>query len=101
MSEWTSGWNGEPKSKLHRWFKRAGWTVQHCGHPTAHWPWAVLDPQGRLHTSGNGCNLGYAFRYMEDAKAHVDQHLAGELPPFKYVEPAPRPLRGRGSRGSR
>lgn len=57
----------------------SGWEIGHCGHPTALWPWAVIDPQGRIHTSGAKCDLGYAFAHVEDAVAHVLRHLRGEL----------------------
>lgn len=50
---------------LDRWFscETAGWSVRHCGHPTALWPWYGIDPEGAmiLHTSG------YAFQYLGDA----------------------------------
>jgi hypothetical protein len=29
-----------------------GWHVQHCGHPTALWPWMVLEPGGRMVIGG-------------------------------------------------
>lgn len=31
-----------------RWEGPEGWFLEHCGHPTAIWPWALYDPQGLL-----------------------------------------------------
>lgn len=39
--------------------------VKHCGHPTANWPYYVLDPDGRTMIARNG----HGFRLLADAKA--------------------------------
>jgi hypothetical protein len=31
-----------------------GWTVEHCGHPTANWPYTAHDASGRLILAPNG-----------------------------------------------
>lgn len=70
-------WTRSGKGKCNmRYTHPSGWLVYHCGHPTANWPYAVVDPQGLLHTSGDTCELGYAFRRLDDAIAHVERHLA-------------------------
>lgn len=35
------------KGKLHAvWKHAAGWCLQHCGHPTALYPWLLISPAG-------------------------------------------------------
>jgi hypothetical protein len=50
------GWtrvDARPWSKLRaRWRSTSGWQVYHCGHPTAHTPWALIDPQGAMVCTG-------------------------------------------------
>lgn len=47
------GWtrvDPKPWGKLDaRWRHESGWTLEHCGHPTALWPWDLHDPKGRRH----------------------------------------------------
>lgn len=48
---------GEKPSKLTAvWKHRDGWVLQHCGHPTALWPWALYPPgeSVQLVCMGNG-----------------------------------------------
>jgi len=33
---------------------RAGWWLEHCGHPTALWPYLLRDPDGAAHLAPNG-----------------------------------------------
>ena len=35
-----------------RWEHRDGWRLEHCGHPTANWPWALYDRNGRMVCQG-------------------------------------------------
>jgi hypothetical protein len=35
-----------------RWVHRTGWRLEHCGHPTANWPWALYHPDGRFVGTG-------------------------------------------------
>jgi hypothetical protein len=32
----------------------SGWWIEHCGHPTANWPYALYSPEGRLQLAPNG-----------------------------------------------
>lgn len=93
MTRLPSGWTDVSigRSKCGRRFRHSsGWRIEHCGHPTALWPWAVYDPQGRIHTSGDACDFGHAFRLLDDAFAHVERHLSGDLRdvPFRWGVPA-------------
>jgi len=49
------------------------YTVQHCGHPTALYPWAIIRPDGSLVAAPNGM----AFQYKLDAIGAVDALQAG------------------------
>jgi len=50
------GWvrvDPKPWSKLHaQWLHTSGWTMRHCGHPTAHFPWMLLPPEGVTMVAG-------------------------------------------------
>jgi len=35
-----------------RWEHVRGWLLEHCGHPTAHWPWLLVAPDGRIVRTG-------------------------------------------------
>lgn len=66
------GWTrlSEPGSKTsQQWVHDAsGWHVEHCGHPTANWPYVVLDADGRLQVGDHGrCHrtLRDAFDFVE------------------------------------
>jgi len=50
------------------WLHRAGWRVEHCGHPTAHFPYLVVSPDGTAHKNPQ---TGRAFRHLKTAKAHL------------------------------
>ncbi len=46
-----AGWRVLPRVSGH--FGRdyehaAGWRIEHCGHPTALWPYLLLDPAGEI-----------------------------------------------------
>jgi len=64
-----AGWSRDPQpayrpSKFATWRHGSnGWTVRHCGHPTALRPWALLDPDGELR--GTADNLEHAFAAVE------------------------------------
>ena len=47
-------------------FELRGWVIRHCGHPTAHFPWMIHDPEGRSH----GTRM-----HVADAKRYVANHL--------------------------
>jgi hypothetical protein len=41
------------KSKVYaKWAHRTGWELHHCGHPTANYPWLMIDPDGRTVQTG-------------------------------------------------
>jgi len=35
-----------------RWLHACGWRLEHCGHPAAHYPWALIAPAGALVCTG-------------------------------------------------
>ena len=72
------GWTASGKGHTRKYRHASGWLVFHCGHPTALWPWGVHDPDGRMHTSGDACHLGFAFGSVWDALAHAEAHLRAE-----------------------
>lgn len=49
----------------------AGYVIQHCGHPTALWPYALYGPDDRLILAGNG----RAFQNLQAAGAEVARRL--------------------------
>lgn len=55
------------------WRHDSGWEVQHCGHPTANWPYLLVDPEGNTYTSWN--RLG--FRGLRVGRDVVAAILAG------------------------
>jgi hypothetical protein len=56
----------------------AGYTIKHCGHPTALWPYQLLNEDGETLLAQNL----RAFRTLDDAAAEVDRVLAGGAPRF-------------------
>jgi hypothetical protein len=42
--------------------------VRHCGHPTANWPYYGLRPDGSMILAPSG----YAFQFLQDAKAATE-----------------------------
>jgi hypothetical protein len=66
------------RGKFKRWsLLGTSYVVQHCGHPTANFPWYGLRPDGTMITSGVNGTHGYAFRYLDDAKVAVELDHAG------------------------
>lgn len=61
-----------------------GFWIEHCGHPTALWPWALYNRQGELLVGRNG----RAFWRLELAAAEASRILAGGAP-RRAGEPAP------------
>ena len=62
------------KQKKQTWIIGA-FTVAHCGHPTAIWPYYLLDEGGRMILSPNG--LGFQTKALSVAAAELLE--AGEL----------------------
>lgn len=54
---------------------RSGWIIEHCGHPTALWPYYITDPDGRPHIDPV---TGRAFRNLASAKARLLDLVAGQ-----------------------
>lgn len=48
------GWTriDNSRSKFGRWEHPSGWRIEHCGHPTALWPWALYSPTGEMVCTG-------------------------------------------------
>ena len=72
-----------------RWEHASGWWLYHCGHPTANWPYALIDPRGRMHRMGAisealdfDPNRGFAWRTLELAFAYVDSQLRAPFGTF-------------------
>ena len=62
------------RSPYRRDLHTSGWAVEHCGHPTANFPYVAFDPDGRMHTNPNN---GRGFRHLVDAKHYVEETLEG------------------------
>jgi hypothetical protein len=57
---------------------RDGWHLSHCGHPTALWPWLLVDPAGRIILTGAAGPLknrtfGTAWPTVAQAVYFVDE----------------------------
>lgn len=50
--------------------------VEHCGHPTALWPYSICHPDHRLPITSPS---GHAFQYLRDAMAAAELLAAGVL----------------------
>lgn len=77
------GWTreGGKGKESARWVHRAGWRLEHCGHPTALTPWLLLSPTGERILTGilsAEPNVGYgtAWKNLEMPARWVE--LAGE-----------------------
>jgi len=67
-----------------RWQHTSGWRLEHCGHPTANWPWALYDPAGRFIGSGAGGELrridfGGGWPVLADPMELVVEVVAGKV----------------------
>lgn len=49
-----AGWTALPRTdKAGRDYRhRDGWRIEHCGHPTALWPYLLIDPDGGIVLAG-------------------------------------------------
>jgi hypothetical protein len=85
------------RGKFARWVHESGWRIEHCGHPTALWPWAIFDPDGNMHCGGgrDGGNprLGYAWPNLTEAFAYVAGELEHPRPYPDHDEPMGRKQR--------
>ena len=48
-----------------------GWTIEHCGHPTALWPYALFNPAGEMILAVNG----RAHQTVAAAKAFAEDQV--------------------------
>lgn len=65
-----------PKTRQKWLHEPSGWRIEHCGHPTAIWPYLVFAPDGQLHTASNG----RCHRTLLDAAAFVElRHLEARV----------------------
>jgi hypothetical protein len=70
------GWSRidpRPWRKLNAcWEHRAGWRLEHCGHPTANWPWALFAPGGEMVLTGVRSGNPTHGRAWPDLKTATD-----------------------------
>lgn len=64
---WAS--NGRPKPWNAYHLGSTGWRIEHCGHPTANFPYIVIRPDG----SSFGLPNGRGCRTLQTAKAAVER----------------------------
>lgn len=119
----TLGWqriDPRPWSKCNAtWRHSSGWTLQHCGHPTANWPWQLLPPDSVTHVDGvkiqpvgvrmgvmnaaagraGNCATGYAWIDMDTATTWLAQRPDLTGGPARLI--TWRGTRGRGPGGRR
>jgi hypothetical protein len=66
------------------WRHRDGWRLEHCGHPTALWPWLLVSPAGDVHCTGGAYHddptVGFAWPTLAEAMTYVRRVEAGLLP---------------------
>lgn len=55
------------------WVHSSGWLIQHCGHPTANYPYAAYGPDGFMVVDYNG----RGFNSLKRAKGAVDAVRSG------------------------
>lgn len=72
-------------SKLHAVYTHAkGWTLEHCGHPTANHPYLLRDSRGRIVLTGakysKRADFGRAWDSLRHAAEFLADHLAGKAP---------------------
>ena len=61
-----------------RWRHRDGWRLEHCGHPTALYPWSLYDPRGRCIGTGakhGDPDMGGAWPSIYEASLFVASAL--------------------------
>lgn len=97
-----AGWtrvDPRPWSKVNaRWVHRGGWTLEHCGHPTALRPWILTAPDGgEVRTGvrvGQPRDFGTTWERLAPVVEWVGAHE--EDPAFGGQPRARRELRGPG-----
>lgn len=97
MSITSLGWrrtDPRPWRKLSaRWAHLSGWTLEHCGHQTAHWPWILKDPQGLMHLTGGHYHgdptLGTCWPTLEMAANYAAVYMRRRKRPLMIKETLP------------
>lgn len=72
---WVQTDRGSGGGKGAEWTHASGWIVQHCGHPTANWPYSLA---GREHACVVSFN-GLGFQNLLAAMQVVEGIVSGEL----------------------
>ena len=83
------GWSKltpDHSGKFAEWKHESGWHLQHCGHPTALFPWQAFDPDGVILLAPY-CKC---FRRLLEAMEAVEAVIAGS--PTRPIEIALRGL---------
>jgi hypothetical protein len=92
-----AGWertDARPWTKLRAvWRGPRGFRLEHCGHPTANYPWALYDEEQRMHVMYNG----RAWSTLEDAVAYVRDGAQNEPANYGFVRAARPYWRGAAS----
>lgn len=58
------------------WAHTSGWHVEHCGHPTANWPYSIWHCSLELTVVSHN---GMGFRAVKEARAIVEAIAQGDL----------------------
>ena len=95
------GWtrtDPRPWTKLAaRWEHTSGWKLDHCGHPTALWPWALYAPSGDMVRMGvkyatpPNAASGRAWPDLAAAMSYVAEVEAGMRPAPVWTPEGPAP----------
>lgn len=73
-----TGWKRtNPGATFASYEHEAGWHLDHCGHPTANYPYSLYDPTGKWTPAPNGKN----FQNVQKAVEWLASHLNPELIP--------------------
>lgn len=75
----SAGWSADPKPAYRCYTHPSGWKIQHCGHPTALWPYLIFDPSGKPILTGaafgNPATYGTAWPTVSSAVDYVSTQL--------------------------
>lgn len=56
-------------------YEKGGWIIEHCGHPTANYPYMLYDPDGNPHLAPNG----RAHKTLAAAKQFQEELTRAEI----------------------
>lgn len=71
---WTRLSNPRDKCATH-WEHASGWTLRHCGHPTANWPYYAISPEHPDDVVVTHNGLG--FKTLAEGMRSIELVLAG------------------------